>query len=67
MLQSIYEGDTCFKELSPTCFQYMFGENEFQSILLEISWPEMYPTTLPNISLGKLELITFVSNTSSFN
>lgn len=51
-LRSIYEGDDCFKELSPVSFQYMVGDQEDpKAFLLEISWPDAYPETAPRISL----------------
>ncbi|KAF4089142.1 hypothetical protein AMELA_G00063130 [Ameiurus melas] len=51
-LRSIYEGDECFKELSPVSFQFRIGDlNETKSFLLDISWPETYPETAPQISL----------------
>ncbi|KAG7461822.1 hypothetical protein MATL_G00195100 [Megalops atlanticus] len=51
-LRSIYEGDDCFKELSPVSFQYRIGDHEDpKAFLLEISWPETYPETAPRISL----------------
>ncbi|KAJ8416549.1 hypothetical protein AAFF_G00358370 [Aldrovandia affinis] len=51
-LRSIYEGDDCFKELSPVSFQYRIGDHEdTKAFLLEISWPETYPETAPRISL----------------
>ncbi|XP_078253211.1 RWD domain-containing protein 4 [Rhinoraja longicauda] len=53
VLHSIYEGDDCFKELSPTSFQYRIGDHEDpKAFMLEISWPEMYPEMAPNISLN---------------
>lgn len=51
VLQSIYEGDDCFKQISPTCFQYMYGKEGLHSILIEITWTETYPSTLPIINL----------------
>ena len=55
VLQSIYEGDESFKQISPTCFQYKYGSgtegDDQNSILVEISWPETYPETIPNINL----------------
>ncbi|XP_072904180.1 RWD domain-containing protein 4 isoform X2 [Hemitrygon akajei] len=52
-LRSIYEGDECFKELSPTSFQYRIGNlGDPKAFLLEISWPEMYPEMAPNVSLN---------------
>ncbi|RXN35454.1 RELT 1 [Labeo rohita] len=51
-LRSIYEGDDCFKELSPVSFQFRIGDLEdSKSFLLEVSWPENYPETAPHISL----------------
>lgn len=53
VLRSIYEGDECFKELSPTSFQYRIGDHDDpKAFLLEISWPEMYPELPPKISLN---------------
>ncbi|XP_053559840.1 RWD domain-containing protein 4 [Bombina bombina] len=52
-LQSIYEGDECFKELGPTVFQYRVGDNgDSKAFLIEISWPETYPETAPTISMN---------------
>ncbi|XP_051985171.1 RWD domain-containing protein 4-like [Xyrauchen texanus] len=51
-LRSIYEGDDCFKELSPVSFQFRIGElHDSKSFLLEVSWPETYPESAPQISL----------------
>lgn len=51
-LRSIYEGDECFKELSPNSFQFRIGDlDESKSFLLDVSWPEMYPDSAPHISL----------------
>ncbi|XP_046708813.1 RWD domain-containing protein 4 [Silurus meridionalis] len=51
-LRSIYEGDDCFKELSPVSFQFRVGDlDESKSFLLDVSWPETYPETAPHISL----------------
>ncbi|KAM9501011.1 RWD domain-containing protein 4 [Clarias gariepinus] len=51
-LRSIYEGDDCFKELSPVSFQFRIGDlNEAKSFLMDISWTETYPETAPRISL----------------
>ncbi|XP_053485231.1 RWD domain-containing protein 4 [Ictalurus furcatus] len=51
-LRSIYEGDECFKELSPVSFQFRIGDlNETKSFLLDVSWPETYPETAPQLSL----------------
>ena len=54
VLRSIYEGDERFNELSNKCFQYKYGSEEGKSILVEISWPESYPSVLPGVNLGKL-------------
>lgn len=51
VLRSIYEGDSQFAEIKENCFQYKYGTEEGKSILIEISWPELYPSVLPNISL----------------
>ncbi|XP_063316072.1 RWD domain-containing protein 4 [Pelobates fuscus] len=52
-LQSIYEGDDCFKELGPCSFQYRVGDiGDSKAFLIEISWPETYPETAPNISMN---------------
>ncbi|XP_057709975.1 RWD domain-containing protein 4 isoform X2 [Corythoichthys intestinalis] len=52
-LRSIYEGDECFKELSPASFQLRIGDLEdSKAFILDISWPETYPVTGPRISLG---------------
>ncbi|OCT99595.1 hypothetical protein XELAEV_18005378mg [Xenopus laevis] len=52
-LQSIYEGDDCFKELGPTSFQYRVGGNgDPKAFLIEISWPETYPDGPPTISMN---------------
>uniref|UniRef100_A0A4W5K625 RWD domain containing 4 n=1 Tax=Hucho hucho TaxID=62062 RepID=A0A4W5K625_9TELE len=51
-LRSIYEGDECFKEVSPVSFQFRIGEqDDSKAFILDISWPEMYPETAPEISL----------------
>ena len=51
VLKSIYEGDENFKEISATCFQYKYGEEEDKSFIVEISWPPTYPSTLPIVNL----------------
>ncbi|XP_073434335.1 RWD domain-containing protein 4 [Dendrobates tinctorius] len=52
-LRSIYEGDDCFKELGPTVFQYRVGDiGDHKAFLVEISWPETYPESAPNISMN---------------
>lgn len=53
VLFSIYDGDPAFKQLTPTTFQYKYGEdNSMQSFLLEISWGETYPTEKPVINMN---------------
>uniref|UniRef100_A0A3P8SR93 RWD domain containing 4 n=1 Tax=Amphiprion percula TaxID=161767 RepID=A0A3P8SR93_AMPPE len=52
-LRSIYEGDECFKEISPVSFQFRIGDLEdTKAFILDITWPESYPDTAPQISLG---------------
>lgn len=52
VLTSIYDGDDYFKQLSPTTFQYKYGEHEhFKSFLLEISWGSNYPEEKPTINM----------------
>lgn len=51
-LRSIYEGDDCFKEVSPVSFQFRVGDLEdCKAFILDFSWPEMYPEAAPQISL----------------
>ncbi|XP_061565742.1 RWD domain-containing protein 4 [Cololabis saira] len=51
-LRSIYEGDEGFKEISPVSFQFRIGDLEdTKAFILDITWPELYPETAPNISL----------------
>ncbi|KAM9827432.1 RWD domain-containing protein 4 [Neosynchiropus ocellatus] len=51
-LRSIYEGDECFKELSPISFQFRIGDLEdSKSFLLDVTWPETYPETAPEMSM----------------
>lgn len=53
VLLSIYEGDTAFKQLTPTTFQYKYGEdNDMKSFLLEISWGPTYPSERPIINMN---------------
>ncbi|XP_026702430.1 RWD domain-containing protein 4 isoform X3 [Athene cunicularia] len=60
-LRSIYEGDLCFRELSPISFQYRIGESgDPKAFLIEVSWPETYPQTAPVISMD-----AFFNNTIS--
>ncbi|XP_033230710.1 RWD domain-containing protein 4 isoform X2 [Belonocnema kinseyi] len=52
VLLSIYEGDPAFKQLTPTKYQYKYGEdNDIKSFLLEISWGPNYPTEKPTVNL----------------
>uniref|UniRef100_A0A8D2ZQT0 RWD domain containing 4 n=1 Tax=Scophthalmus maximus TaxID=52904 RepID=A0A8D2ZQT0_SCOMX len=51
-LRSIYEGDEGFKEISPVSFQFRIGDLEdTKAFILDITWPEMYPESAPQISL----------------
>lgn len=51
-LRSIYEGDECFKEISPVTFQLRIGDLEdTKAFILDVMWPETYPETAPQISL----------------
>ncbi|XP_070711236.1 RWD domain-containing protein 4 [Pempheris klunzingeri] len=51
-LLSIYEGDECFKEISPVSFQFRVGDLEdTKAFILDVTWPETYPETAPQISL----------------
>ncbi|KAM4714569.1 RWD domain-containing protein 4 isoform 2-T3 [Anableps anableps] len=51
-LRSIYEGDECFKEISPVSFQLRVGDLEdTKAFILDITWPDTYPETAPQISL----------------
>ncbi|XP_054008132.1 RWD domain-containing protein 4 [Hylaeus anthracinus] len=53
VLLSIYDGDSAFKQLTPTTFQYKFGEdNNMKSFLLEISWGPTYPSERPVINMN---------------
>ncbi|XP_011700267.1 PREDICTED: RWD domain-containing protein 4 [Wasmannia auropunctata] len=53
VLLSIYDGDSAFKQLTPTTFQYKYGEdNNMKSFLLEISWGPTYPTEKPTINMN---------------
>eukprot|EP00088_Acartia_fossae_P046594 TRINITY_DN5034_c0_g1_i2.p1 TRINITY_DN5034_c0_g1~~TRINITY_DN5034_c0_g1_i2.p1 ORF type:complete len:195 (-),score=55.25 TRINITY_DN5034_c0_g1_i2:262-846(-) len=52
VLKSIYEGDSNYTSQSNTRHQYKYGEDgKSKSFILEISWPDSYPGTLPDISL----------------
>ncbi|KAM9836325.1 RWD domain-containing protein 4 [Aulostomus maculatus] len=51
-LRSIYEGDECFKELTPASFQFRIGDLEdSKAFILDVAWPERYPEVAPQISL----------------
>lgn len=51
-LRSIYEGDECFKEISSISFQFRIGDLEdTKAFMLDLTWPETYPETAPQISL----------------
>ncbi|KAK6637721.1 hypothetical protein RUM44_008143 [Polyplax serrata] len=53
VLLSIYEGDDRFKNISPTVYQYKYGEeNDPKSFLLEISWTEDYPENKPVVNMN---------------
>jgi RWD domain. len=52
VLRSIYEGDEQFNEINETCFQYKYGSEDGKSILVEVSWPDTYPSILPSVNLG---------------
>ncbi|XP_015182712.1 PREDICTED: RWD domain-containing protein 4 [Polistes dominula] len=53
VLLSIYEGDPAFNQLTPTTFQYKYGEdNDIKSFLLEISWGPKYPSEKPNVNMN---------------
>ncbi|KAM9335263.1 RWD domain-containing protein 4 [Symphorus nematophorus] len=52
-LRSIYEGDECFKEVSPVSFQFRIGDlDDTKAFILDVTWPETYPETAPQISLA---------------
>ncbi|XP_037538114.1 RWD domain-containing protein 4 isoform X2 [Nematolebias whitei] len=51
-LRSIYEGDECFKEVSPVSFQFRVGDLEnTKAFILDVTWPDTYPESAPQISL----------------
>ncbi|XP_017471602.1 PREDICTED: RWD domain-containing protein 4 [Rhagoletis zephyria] len=51
-LQSIYEGDTNFKQLDQNTFQYKYGEDDhYKSFLVEIHWTGDYPNEMPKINM----------------
>ncbi|GFU08533.1 RWD domain-containing protein 4 [Nephila pilipes] len=52
VLLSIYDGDRCFRQISPRCFQYKIGDDDNpKSFLLELSWVSQYPDVPPTINL----------------
>ncbi|KAL8562551.1 hypothetical protein ACOMHN_045816 [Nucella lapillus] len=52
VLQSIYDGDSNFKQLNDTTFQYKYGEEGgYQTFLLELLWGDSYPDEAPSINL----------------
>ncbi|KAH8376125.1 RWD domain-containing protein 4 [Drosophila serrata] len=52
-LQSIYEGDTNFKEVNSTTFQYKYGEEDnYKTFLVELQWGENYPDEPPTINMN---------------
>ncbi|XP_069136569.1 RWD domain-containing protein 4-like isoform X2 [Argopecten irradians] len=52
VLHSIYEGDESFKEVSPTTFQYKYGEEgSYKAFNVEIVWGEDYPEESPTINM----------------
>ncbi|KAE9531649.1 hypothetical protein AGLY_010855 [Aphis glycines] len=51
-LLSIYDGDEAFKQVSPTIYQYKYGEDsDNKSFLLEVEWHDNYPNEAPKINL----------------
>uniref|UniRef100_A0A0K8TQD7 Putative rwd domain protein n=1 Tax=Tabanus bromius TaxID=304241 RepID=A0A0K8TQD7_TABBR len=51
-LISIYEGDTAFKQINATTFQYKYGEDDDnKSFLVEICWGQEYPSAVPTINM----------------
>lgn len=52
VLLSIYEGDSCFRQVSPTKYHYRYGEeNTSKNFVVELSWGENYPNEIPEINL----------------
>lgn len=67
VLRSIYEGDDCFKEISPVSFQFRIGDLEdSKAFILDVSWPETYPETAPQISLDAFFNNKISSETKQF-
>ncbi|XP_039271884.1 RWD domain-containing protein 4-like isoform X2 [Styela clava] len=52
VLNSIFEGDEAFTQISDTEFQYKVGEDgSMKSFLITIKWPEQYPQIKPDINM----------------
>lgn len=52
VLMSIYDGDPSFKQVTPTVYQYKYGEDgASRSFVLEISWGPTYPSVKPSINM----------------
>ncbi|XP_048753247.2 RWD domain-containing protein 4-like [Ostrea edulis] len=52
VLLSIYEGDDNFKQVSPTTFQYKYGEDgSYRAFNVELVWREDYPETEPLVNV----------------
>ena len=61
VLKSIYDGDENYSSTSDTTHNYKYGEYlKSKSFLMEIKWPESYPSTLPEI--GKITLYQYHIN-----
>lgn len=53
VILSIYDCDPAFKQLSPTVYQYKYGEDgDPRSFLLELIWGEEYPNEPPKINMN---------------
>uniref|UniRef100_A0A1B6EUB2 RWD domain-containing protein n=1 Tax=Cuerna arida TaxID=1464854 RepID=A0A1B6EUB2_9HEMI len=53
VLLSIYDGDSAFKQISPTVYQYKYGsDGDPKSFLLELSWGKTYPTEKPTVNMN---------------
>ncbi|ERL90593.1 RWD domain-containing protein 4 [Dendroctonus ponderosae] len=52
VLQSIYEGDECFKQLDARTFQYKYGASDpIKTLLVELKWGPNYPEERPQVNL----------------
>ncbi|XP_065156017.1 RWD domain-containing protein 4 [Atheta coriaria] len=52
VLNSIYDGDDCYKQIDPTTHQYKYGINDDpKSFVLELKWNDTYPETKPEICM----------------